>query len=490
MTHVDACLSQCIGLEERSQALLLKGSIAQTINRHPEAKACFEEVAQAFPGPGPYTALSSALIACGEFQRAAVVARAGLALLPEQDSPFEVGLTNILGDALRFDHKYEEAAIAYRHVISLMPQHGSAHHHLGFILHFQDQIDRAIEHYEQAIKFDPAFLGSRSNLAYALLTEGQFKEAWPHFEHRWASMVSPSGQQTASQPALPLRRWGGSSSKCQDQHLLVLAEQGFGDTIQFCRYLPMVLEQFAEVGFICPKPLQRLVVHSLGTHWPNLVLLDDVPKDFWNWDQYIPLMSMPMAFETDLKTIPAKTPYLSSEPRAAQSFAFRLEKLERSTLPRIGLVWAGGHAGLGVDQWRSIRPEQLAPLIEWPHACWFSLQQPESEDKRLRPDQHDSVIDWMDEVKDFADTAALIACLDLVISVDTSVAHLAAAMGKPVWLLNRFGGCWRWLRNREDRPWYPTMRIFTQKERGNWDEVFERVLDNLKCSDFRRDASV
>ncbi|SAK55392.1 TPR repeat-containing protein [Caballeronia temeraria] len=485
MVHIDACLLQCAGIEERCQALLLKGTIAQTIGRYSEAKACFEEVAQAFPGPRPYAALSGALIACREFERAAVAARAGLALSTEQDSPVVLELTKILGDALLFDHNYEEAAIAYRQVISLMPQHGIANHQLGYILEFQDDLDAAIEHYEQAVKFNPELVGSRSNLAFVLLAAGRFKEAWPHFEHRWAGMLLP-GRQMASPPALPIRRWKGSFSDCNDQHLLVLAEQGFGDTLQFCRYLPMVLEQFAEVGFVCPKPLQKLIVHSLGTRHSNLVLLDDVPQDFWNWDQYIPLMSMPVVFETDLQTIPATMSYLSAEPYAAQSFASRLNKLESSSLPRIGIAWAGGHAGLGVDQWRSISPKHLGPLINWPHACWVSLQKPETEEKRLGPDQRAKVIDWMDEMNAFADTAALISGLDLVISVDTSVAHLAAAMGKPVWLLNRFGGCWRWLRNRDDSPWYPTMRIFTQKERGNWNEVFGRVLKELHCHDFRK----
>jgi hypothetical protein len=149
-------------------------------------------------------------------------------------------------------------------------------------------------------------------------------------------------------------------------------------------------------------------------------------------------------------------------------------------LPRIGVVWAGGHSGTVVDRRRSVPVEALAPLLEWPHAHWFSLQKAESEDKQLPHPQRLKVIDWMDEVEDFADTAALVDTLDLVISVDTSVAHLAAAMGKPVWLLNRFAGCWRWLRDRDDSPWYPGMRIFTQRERGDWPEVLQRVLSTLQ----------
>ncbi|MDR5746000.1 tetratricopeptide repeat-containing glycosyltransferase family protein [Caballeronia sp. LZ029] len=489
MEHVDACLSRCTGIEERSRALLLKGIIAREMKRDADAAACFEEATRIFPSPASHSLLSDALTRCEEFGRAATVARAGLAFSTERYSPVETSLLfNNLGDALRLDRKFEDAANAYRNVIALMPEDSAAHYNLGYIFHIQDRIDAAIEHYGQALHLDPNHLENRSNLAYALLTASRFEEAWPHFEHRWVSMMSPSGQRMASRPARPIRRWAGAFENSSDQHLLVVAEQGFGDTLQFCRYLPMVLERFAKVGFVCPKPLQRLIAHSLGRRWSNLILLDDEPKEFWEWDSYIPLMSMPMAFQTNLETIPATIPYLSAAPHAAQKFASRLEELERSSLPRIGLVWAGGHAGLGVDEWRSIFPDQLGPLIDWPHACWVSLQKPESEDKRLKSDQRAKVVDWMDEMEDFADTAALIANLDLVISVDTSVAHLAAAMGKPVWLLNRFAGCWRWMRNRDDSPWYPTMRIFTQRERGNWNEVFERVLNELKRLDFRRAA--
>jgi hypothetical protein len=488
LAHADACLLHCTGIQDRSQVLMLKGTIALKINQYVEAKACYEEVAHLVPGPESYAALACALVHCLEFERAGAVARAGLAFSAQQDLSSEIVLNEILGDVLRLNRQYEAAAEAYRRIISLAPQHGSAHYRLGFILQSQDRIDAAIEHYEQAVRFDPKYPGSRANLAFALLTKGQYKQAWPHFEYRWATMVSESGQHVSSPIMLSIQPWEGSFSNCETQHLLVLAEQGFGDTLQFCRYLPMVLEKFAKVGFVCPKPLQRLLSQSFGKRWSNLTLLD-VPKDLWEWDRYISLLSLPMVFGTDLETIPAMTSYLSPEPRATQRFAVRLGKLERASLPRIGVAWAGGHAGLAIDQWRSIRPDQFGALFDWPHACWVSLQKPVSEDKRLRPEHRGSVIDWMDEMKDFADTAALIASLDLVISVDTSVAHLAAAMGKPVWLLNRFGGCWRWFRDRDDSPWYPTVTIFTQRERGNWDEVFERILERLTHTRFQRNSN-
>ncbi|SAK81468.1 TPR repeat-containing protein [Caballeronia temeraria] len=490
MTHVDACLSQCIGIEERSQALLLKGNIAQLMKRHPDAAACFEQVAQAFPSAWLYNVLSGTLISCGEFERAAAAARAGLALPAEQDSSDTTkGLLTNLSDALYRGKAYPEAKEAFRQLLRLTPDNFAARNNLGFILQQLDQVDAAIEQMQHAVRLRPSSSQCRNTLACALLLAGRYEEAWPHFEHRWAGLKSPSGE-SATMPTLPIQQWDGAFDNSSGQHLLVLAEQGFGDSLQFCRYLPMVLERFAKVGFVCPKPLRRLLAHSLGTRWPNLVLLDDVPSDFWQWDRYIFTMSMPMAFRTTLDTIPAAIPYLEAERRAAQQFTSRLEKLERPSLPRIGLVWAGGHSFMDIDQLRSISADQVDPLICWPRARWVSLQKPEIEEKRLKPEQRELVVDWMDEMKDFADTAALISCLDLVISVDTSVAHLAAAMGKPVWLLNRFAGCWRWLRNREDSPWYPSVRIFTQKERGNWDEVLERVVNALEHHDFRRDANV
>jgi hypothetical protein len=146
----------------------------------------------------------------------------------------------------------------------------------------------------------------------------------------------------------------------------------------------------------------------------------------------------------------------------------------------VGIVWAGGNANLQTDPFRSLKPSQIAPLLALPNIHWVSLQKAEVASKQADTATRQRLTDWMDEVKDFADTAALIENLDLVISVDTSTAHLAAAMGKSVWLLNRFAGCWRWLRNRDDSPWYPTVRIFNQTQRGNWDDVLARVATALQ----------
>jgi hypothetical protein len=276
--------------------------------------------------------------------------------------------------------------------------------------------------------------------------------------------------------AIQIRRNGLQSN----EHLLVLDEQGYGDSLQFVRYLPMALERFSQVGYVCPPPLRRLYERSLRERWPDLQLFDGVPSDLSRWDCYCPLMSLPMAFGTRLATIPSALPYLHADAARAAHWRARLEALPAAHLPRVGVVWAGGHSGIAVDRRRSLVVAQIAPLLALRQVRWVSLQKTDDPAKLADAASKARLTDWTDELADFAETAALIDNLDLVISVDTSVAHLAAAMGKPVWLLNRFAGCWRWLRGRDDSPWYPGLRLFTQTQRGDWDEVLTRVAIALQ----------
>jgi hypothetical protein len=194
-------------------------------------------------------------------------------------------------------------------------------------------------------------------------------------------------------------------------------------------------------------------------------------------------MSLPMSFQTRLSTIPAALPYLHADAQRAAQWRARFEALpDTRYLPRVGVVWAGGHSGIAVDRLRSLPAARLAPLFAQRQVHWISLQKSDDPAKLADAASNARLTDWTCELADFADTAALIDNLDLVISVDTSVAHLAAAMGKPVWLLNRFAGCWRWLRGRDDSPWYPGLRLFTQTQRGDWDTVLERVAAALRQS--------
>jgi hypothetical protein len=201
------------------------------------------------------------------------------------------------------------------------------------------------------------------------------------------------------------------------------------------------------------------------------------------------MLSLPRALGIGLQNLHL-TPcrYLRADPQRAAYWQARLADVAPADVPRIGIVWAGGKINAQMDRMRSIAPAQIERLLAWPHAQWICLQKADDASKRLAAVHRPNVTDWMDEVADFADTAALVEPLDLVIAVDTSVAHLAAAMGKRVWLLNRYAGCWRWLRERDDSPWYPGIRIFNQSERGNWVDVLSTLLDALEA-EFRTRGS-
>ncbi|MFM0157383.1 tetratricopeptide repeat protein [Paraburkholderia sediminicola] len=465
-------------------ALYLRGLLALETDQIESAQRWVERAIEVQPDPVFYNTLCVIQIRLSAFAIAAQTAQQGLALQP--NSPM---LLYCQALALQAQGQIEDAAIGYRRLLQLQPDHSPAHANLGAAAKNLGALGDAERHLRRAIALAPDDLGARANLGTVLLATGRYEEAWPYFEDRWANFVNASGLPDSGRPQLPLPQWKGGSPGAVDSaeriatrqaRLLVIPEQGHGDSLQFVRYLPLALERFSQVGYVCPPSLRRLYEHSLCSRWPGLVLLYREQVHERDWDCYSPLMSLPMAFSTRLDNIPAAMPYLFADAGRTAWWQTRLAALPDPNLPRVGVVWAGGHSGLADDRVRSLTSAQIAPLLALPHIRWISLQK--TDDPAKRPDAASKarLTDWMDEVTDFADTAALIENLDLVISVDTSVAHLAAAMGKPVWLLNRFAGCWRWLRDRDDSPWYPTVRLFTQSQRGNWDDVLARVVAELQ----------
>jgi tetratricopeptide (TPR) repeat protein len=468
---------------EHVGAIHLRGLLALASADAQDALQWLECAIQIRPEPILYNTLYAIRLKLGDFAGAVQSLRQGLALQPDF-VPFHYNL------ALTLQHlgNLEDAALSYRRTLDLEPDHSAAHNNLGRVYADLGALDEAEHHYRRAIELAPANLVARNNLSMALLATGRYEEAWPDFENRWFGFKLADGTPMRVPVEVPLPRWMGESApndqatqtaRAPERRLLVLHEQGLGDSLQFVRYLPLALKHFGQVGYLCPPPLHRLYAQSLCSRWPGLVLLDALPADLAAWDQYIPLMSMPLAFATRVATVPAALPYLHADGGLAAAWRERLDALPGPRLPRVGVVWAGGHSGFHVDTLRSLTAAQFAPLLALPHVRWISLQKADDPAKLADPATRARLIDWTDEITDFADTAALIDNIDLVISVDTSVAHLAAAMDKPVWLLNRFAGCWRWLYGRDDSPWYPGLRLFTQTRRGDWSDVLARIAAAL-----------
>jgi len=368
---------------------------------------------------------------------------------------------NLLGMAL-LEHGDAPSAIAtLRRATRLDPGEGAAWTNLGMALKVESRFDEAIAAHDRAVALAPDDPRIRLNRAIALLRAGRMSEAWPDYEFR---LAAGRGLALPPEKLLP----DIATIDLNGRTVLAWHEEGFGDTMQFCRYLPMLAAAGARVLVRLPPQLTRLLAQLDGV----TLLPEDTPIPAF--DFHIPVFSLPRAFATTLETIPAAIPYLRADPALSAAWATKLPQ----TPLRIGIVWAGQARPwlawfTSLDRRRSMTLRTLAPLAEIPGITLVSLQmgQPAEE-------AHDAAFPLHDPtggITDFADTAAIIDNLDAVVSVDTSVLHLAAAMGKPVLLLDRYDSCWRWLSGREDSPWYPTLRILRQQTSGDWKAVIHRA---------------
>lgn len=432
-----------------------------------DAIACYRLALQGNPElDAVYNNLGNALRDQGASADAIAHYRKALALNPKMWDIY-----NNLGSALWDEGQYHVAIEYFQKAITLQPNNAAPHNNLGIAFQSQRRVDEAIACYSRALKLDPDFHLARFNYATALLLQGRYREGWPEYEARW--------QEARRLRVYPREfrepRWDGGP--LQGKTLLLWAEQGLGDTLHFARYAALVAKQGGRVLLECQPPLQRLLATVPG---PAAVFAEGEPLP--KFDLQCPLLSLPLVLGTTLETIPATVPYLFPAPERTAQWGKRLPP---SGGPRVGLVWAGearknlpdAHR---VDRRRSLRLDQLVPLFSIPGISWVSLQKGIPAQQRPKVAGARAMLDWMDEVTDFADTAALAAHLDLVITVDTSMAHLAGALGKPTWMLSRFDGCWRWLLDREDSPWYPTLRIFRQEAPGQWEPVIARLRQELE----------
>lgn len=415
----------------------------------------------------------NALWALGRAEDALGAYGMALGQKPDFAAAFEARALVLAGEG-RFLEALSDADAALR----LAPTDTQTLNTRGNVLRALGRLDEAIACYSRAIARDPHYADGHFNRGQALLAAGRFEEAWGEYEWRWQTP-----QMIAQRRPFSVPLWQGQVPDAGTRpRLLIHAEQGLGDTLQFCRYVPMVAGLGFTVILEVPKPLARLCATLDGV--AEIVVQGEALPAF---DLHLPLMSLPGRFGTRLASIPAALPCLAADPAAVAAWRGRLDLV--GTGLRVGLAWAG-NPSLGnptrtaMDRRRSIVPARLGRLWQVPGVTFVSLQKT---GPGLPGDL--SVFDAMAEMTDFADTAALVSALDLVIAVDSAVAHLAGAIGRPVWLLDRFDPCWRWLLGRSDSPWYPELTLYRQPEPGDWDSVLAAVCADLAPLSARHQAA-
>jgi tetratricopeptide (TPR) repeat protein len=455
------CFRQVLMLDpESSEALVNLGVALKEQGQFEAAADCLEDAIQRMPTSAvAYNNLGLLRHEQGQFEVALQHYRQAIQLRPD----YAKAHSN-LGVLLQAQGQLAEAVAHLQHALRLQPDYIEAYCNLGVLLQAQGHVEDAIATFERALQYKADFVQAHWNRAVAWLLSGNFQQGWREYEWRWRRPDSPP-------PAFSQPRWDGTPFP--QQTLLIYAEQGLGDTIQFVRYLPRVAARGKHVVLACQPALARLLRTCPGVQ--TLVVKDRTEMACQPFDLYIPLLSLPGIFETIAATIPADVPYITAEPELVQQWRARLGAEEAF---RVGLVWAGNPSHKN-DRNRSCSLATLAPLAHFPHLALFSLQTGPAAGQIDQPPPGMVLHDVGRTLGDFADTAAVIAHLDLVITVDTAVAHLAGAMGKPVWTLLPFAPDWRWGRYSAHTPWYPTMRLFRQPAPGAWEAVCQSVVEAL-----------
>jgi tetratricopeptide (TPR) repeat protein len=369
-----------------------------------------------------------------------------------------------LGNVLREKGLLHEAVTQYQKALELDPSFDVAYCNLGATLQEKGLLDEAATHYQKAIELNPSSESAHFNLSLILLLSGNFKNGWKGYEWRWKTKDFVKSSRIFSKPV-----WDGYDIR--GLTVLLECEQGLGDTIQFIRYAALLAQKGATVIVDCQRELAPLIKGVSGVH-QIFVQGEELPE----YDLYCPLLSLPRIFNTTLESIPSKESYIEADAVLARRWKEKVFS-DNSSL-KIGLVWAGKPTHKN-DRNRSFPLATFSPLAALDHISFYSLQKGETAKQVENPPAGIHLIDYTEEFCDFADTAAFMENLDLVVSVDTSVVHLAGALGKPVWVLLPFVPDWRWMLDREDSPWYPTMKLFRQPSAGDWESVIYRVRDAL-----------
>ena len=442
------------------ETLLATGAAAFAAANLPAAEAAYRAILAATPNDAEALSnLAATLNAAQCHDAAEAAARAAIHAHPG----YWPALAN-LGNALHRQQRHAEAVNAYHAALEANPHHAATWTNLAVALNEQQSMADSLIAHDAAVALSPNDPQIRTNRAMARLMAGDYAAGFAEFAWRWATPgMTPHG--------LSAPEWRGEPPA--GRIILIHAEGGFGDTIQFIRYAPLLAARDA----IAIARVQPALCSLLARSMPTVTVVPDTAPPPPH-DLQIPMLSLPHAFGTTLQTVPAATPYLFAD---ADKASVRRKQLAGPGR-KVGLVWAGAPL-LGMAEFRamngrrSMPPAALAPLAEVSACRFVSLQHPH-DPANLPPGV--PLFDAMRDVRSFDDTAAVVANLDLVITIDSAVAHLAAALGRPVWLLSRFDACWRWLAGRAECPWYPTLRVHRQPAPGDWDTLIAAIVVELQ----------
>jgi Tfp pilus assembly protein PilF len=437
------------------KALNLLGVIAAQTRNPAQAVQLFERAIAVDPHNAvAYGNRGLALHQLGQFDAALASYDQALAINPQQaDAMLHRG--NLFKDREQF----AEALENYDRAIAVKPNYAEAFSNSGFVLKELGQLAAALARYDRAIAITPGYVSAHCNRAFTRLLAGDFEHGWVDYE--WRRKLEQGSR-------FPQPLWLGKDS-IAGKTILLHSEQGFGDTLQFCRYAKLVSERGARVILEVQQPLVGLLTGLTGV--TQLIATGDALPAF---DYQCPLMSLPLAFDTRIDTIPCATAYLHGDPAKIARWRRRLGERTRT---RVGLVWSGRSTHHN-DRNRSIA---LAELIEYLPADfqYVCLQKDIREPDRQTLQAHPAILSFADELADFSDSAALCECMDVVITVDTSVAHLSGALGLDAWILLPFNPEWRWLLERNDSPWYATVRLRRQKKMRDWNGILTEIRQDL-----------
>jgi len=455
-----SCYDQAIAINtDYGDAHYNRGNTLMELKRFDEALSSFDQAITINPENGDaHYNRGNTLMELKRFDEALSSFDQAIIVNPEHTQAY-----NNRGNTLKLLKRFDEALSSYDQAIAIRPDYPEAYNNRSNILKELKQFDKALANYNHAISIDPDYADAYFNKSTLLLLRGDYREGWQLYEWRWKQKHNINSLRSYKKPV-----WVGNES-LTNKTLLIIIEQGFGDYIQFIRYALLAEQLGAKVILEVPLVLMKLT-STLKGHF----IFVESGKLLPEFDYYCPVVSLPLAFKTSVETIPAALPYLYVDEAKKQQWNKRLVKQSRL---RIGIVWAGNPDHKN-DHNRSLLLKKFSSLLRLPFE-FHSLQ------KDIREVDAQTIINFphiyqhQDELHDFSDTAALIDAMDIIISVDTSVAHLAGAMGKKLWLLLPYLPDFRWMLDREDSPWYPSARLYRQEKINDWNSVLKNLEADL-----------